>query len=332
MAMTIEQIAKELGVSITTVKLVHSGKADKYRISKKTQQRVLEFIDKNGIIVNQTARSLKLKKSNTIGLIVPSVTNVFFSSLIEQFERAMNKRGYQLITVSSEDNQNKGTSSALNLIERGVDGLFVVPNSAQQQLDITKKFPNKPIIFLDQDFQVDEHSIVLSDNYEAFYELTNTVWQKQVNETFVISGDSQLPSIRSRLEGFVDSSNTLNKSLPLNWLYAVPHNTFECGYDGMKALVNDIHRTPESVIFSSLPILEGALHFLKKHKGVIPTTLVIGTFDDHTMLDFLPNPVISVQQNAFEIAEQAQSLMQKALDKKSLSDRIIIPAKVLCRD
>ncbi len=117
MAITIEQIAKELGVSITTVKLVHNGKADKYRISKKTQERVLEFIDKNGIIVNQTARSLKLKKSNTIGLIVPSVTNVFFSSLIEQFERAMSKRGYQLITVSSEDNQNKGTGSALNLIE-----------------------------------------------------------------------------------------------------------------------------------------------------------------------------------------------------------------------
>lgn len=331
MAMTIEQIAKELGVSITTVKLVHNGKADKYRISKKTQGRVLEFIDKNGIIVNQTARSLKLKKSNTIGLIVPSITNVFFSSLIEQFERAMSKSGYQLITVSSEDNQNKGTSSALNLIERGVDGLFVVPNSAQQQLDITKKFPNKPIVFLDQDFQVDGHSIVLSDNYEAFYELTKKVWQKQVNETFVISGNSQLPSIRSRLEGFVDSSSTLNKSLPLNWLYAFSHNTFECGYDGMKALLNDIHRTPESVIFSSLPILEGALHFFKKHKGVIPPTLVIGTFDEHTMLEFLPNPVISVQQNAFEIAEQALNLMQKALDKQSFSNRIIIPAKVLCR-
>ncbi len=70
MAMTIEQIAKNLGVSTTTVKLVYNGKADKYRISSKTQQRVNEFIEKNGIIVNQTARSLKLKKSNTLGLVV----------------------------------------------------------------------------------------------------------------------------------------------------------------------------------------------------------------------------------------------------------------------
>lgn len=99
----------------------------------------------------------------------------------------------------------------------------------------------------------------------------------------------------------------------------------------MKALLNDINRIPESVVFSSLPILEGALHFLKEHKGVIPPTMVIGTFDEHTMLEFLPNPVISVQQNAYEIAEQAQNLMQKALGEKSISDRIVIPAKVISR-
>ncbi|GAL28185.1 hypothetical protein JCM19239_5445 [Vibrio variabilis] len=59
--------------------------------------------------------------------------------------------------------------------------------------------------------------------------------------------------------------------------------------------------------------------------------MVIGTFDEHTMLEFLPNPVISVQQNAYEIAEQAQNLMQKALGEKSISDRIVIPAKVISR-
>ncbi|GAL28184.1 hypothetical protein JCM19239_5444 [Vibrio variabilis] len=84
----------------------------------------------------------------------------------------MGKNGYQLITVSSEDDDNKGKLSAFNLIERGVDGLLVVPNSEKQQLEITKKFPNKPIIFLDQDFKIDLHSIVISDNYEAFLELT----------------------------------------------------------------------------------------------------------------------------------------------------------------
>ncbi|GAM57279.1 fructose repressor fruR, lacI family [Vibrio ishigakensis] len=78
MAMTIEQIASNLGVSITTVKLVHNGKADKYRISAKTQKRVHDFIDKHGIVVNQTARNLKLKKTNTLGLIVPRITNRFF--------------------------------------------------------------------------------------------------------------------------------------------------------------------------------------------------------------------------------------------------------------
>lgn len=331
MAMTIEQIANSLAISVTTVKLVHSGKADKYRISKKTQARVNDFIQEHGIIVNQTARSLKLKKSNTLGLIVPSVTNVFFSSLIEHLEKQASFLGYQIITVSSDEDENKGKKAAYNLIERGVDGLFMVPSSKQQQLDIVNKFPNKPFIFLDQDFQVPEHNIVISDNKNAFSEMTKKIWDKQINETFVICGDSQLPSIRSRLEGFIDACLDLKRKPPSNWLYAVPHNTFNCGYEGMKSLINDIHRIPESIIFSSLPILEGALHFLKNHNGIIPTTMVIGTFDEHTMLEFLPNPIISVKQNAAEIALNSSSLMNKVLNQEATPSRIVVAANTISR-
>ncbi|NOI65986.1 substrate-binding domain-containing protein [Vibrio sp. 99-8-1] len=331
MAMTIEQIAKNLGVSTTTVKLVYNGKADKYRISSKTQQRVNEFIEKNGIIVNQTARSLKLKKSNTLGLVVTSVTNVFFSSLIEHFEKESRKIGYQLITVSTDGCEKKEKEVTVNLIERGVDGIFIVPSSENQQLDTIKKFTQKPIIFLDQDFKVKDQSVVMSDNYQAFTELTREILAKKVSEVYVVSGDSELPSIRARLQGFVDGYKSLNQQPVSNWLYAVPKNKFQDGYEGMQALVRENKRVPEAVVFSSLPILEGALHFLKIHKGVIPNSLVIGTFDEHTMLEFLPNTVVSVQQDSASIAHNACKLMQENIVKNPVSKRIIVPAKVISR-
>jgi len=333
MAMTIEQIAKSLGVSITTVKLVYNGKADKYRISAKTQARVKSFIEENGIIVNQAARSLKLKKTNTLGLIVPSITNIFFSSLIECLENEAGKEGFQLITVCCEGVPEKENQATINLIERGVDGLFIVPSSKEQQIDTIRKFPNKPIIFLDQNYKVDDQSVIVSDNYQGFLDLTSHILAKQVSEVYVVGGDCDLPSIRSRLEGFIDGYKNNNQSPVSNWLYSVPKNTFQFGFEGMQSLVTDLKRLPEAVVFSSLPILEGALHFIKTHKGVIPTSVVIGTFDDHTMLDFLPNAVISVKQDAVAIAENACRAMYCHIKKQpEQQTNITIPTKLIVRN
>ncbi|MGF1909734.1 substrate-binding domain-containing protein [Vibrio kasasachensis] len=333
MAMTIEQIANNLGVSITTVKLVYNGKADKYRISTKTQSRVLNFIEEHGITVNQTARNLKLKKTNTLGLVVPRITNIFFSSLIECLEKECNKSGFQLITASSYDRDDKETEVTRNLIERGVDGLFIVPNSKQQQKDTIKKYNNKPIIFLDRDYQIENQSTIVSDNYQGFLEITDQILAKQVSEIYVISGDCNLPSIRSRLQGFIDSYKNHNLSPVSNWLHAVTNSTFEDGYNGMQSLFEELNRFPESIVFSSLPILEGALHFIKSHKGTIPTSVIIGTFDDHTMLEFLPNSVISAKQDAVSIAKNACSLIGEQIDnKENINTKLVIPTTLIIRN
>ena len=330
---TIDEIAKEIQVSVTTVKLVVNGKADKYRISKKTQQRIQDFISEHGIVINQAARSLKLKKTNTFGLIVPRLTNVFFSSLTEYLEHKSADKGYQLITVCTDSDPEREQAVTKNLIERGVDGLFIVSSCKQQQQHTINTIPNKPIVFLDRDFETEGQSTVVTDNYNGSLNLTQKILEKSVSDVYVISGDSDLPSIRNRLQGFVDAYQQQNRELMPHWIQTVPHNRTEDGYDGMKTLTATLKRVPEAVIFSSLPILEGALSYLKEHYGVIPQHLVIGTFDDHTMLDFLPNPIISVAQDAESIAEYAYSLMASTLNE---SDRtplnVVVPPKVISRN
>lgn len=330
---SIDEIAKEIGVSVTTVKLVVNGKADKYRIAKKTQQRIQDFISEHGLIINQAARSLKLKKTNTFGLIVPRLTNVFFSSLTEWLEQKSSEKGYQLITVCTDSNPDKEKEVTKNLIERGVDGLFIVPSSKKQQQNTVNTIPNKPIVFLDRDFEIEGQSTIVTDNYYGFLELTKKILAKSVSEVYVISGDSDLPSIRNRLQGFVDGHQQENKKLMPHWIQTVPHNRVQDGHDGMKMLIENTKRLPESIVFSSLPILEGGLHYLKEHYGVIPQHLIIGTFDDHTMLDFLPNPVVSVEQDAKSIADQAYTLMESLLeDKNTVPVNIVIPPKIIDRN
>lgn len=127
MAKTVEQIAKDLNLSVTTVRLVLSGKAEQYRISVKTQSRINEHVERFGYTLNHSARSLKLNKTETLGLIVPNISNVFFATLAEKLELRCRRSGYQLMiscTYNDVDYENKLVKA---LIARNVDGLFIVP-------------------------------------------------------------------------------------------------------------------------------------------------------------------------------------------------------------
>ena len=110
MAKTVEQIASDLNLSVTTVRLVLNGKAEQYRISVKTQTRINEYVERYGYIINHSARSLKLNKTDTLGLIVPNISNVFFATLAEKLEQRCRRSGYQLTiscTYDYVDYENK---------------------------------------------------------------------------------------------------------------------------------------------------------------------------------------------------------------------------------
>jgi len=330
---TISEIAEDTGVSTTTVKLVVNGQATRYRIAKKTQEKIRNYVDEHGIIINQAARSLKLKKTHTLGLVVPRLTNIFFSLMTEWLEHECVQKGYQLITVCTDSDPVKEQEVTKNLIERGVDGLFIVSSSKEQQDLTANNIINKPVLFLDRDFKVAGQSTVVSDNYFGFFELSKTILKKSISEIYVICGDSELPSIKDRLQGFVDGHHQLQLPLTSNWMRSVSHNRFQDGYEGMSKLIHELNRLPEAVVFSSLPILEGGLHFIKRHYGVIPHSLVIGTFDDHTMLDFLPNTIISVQQDAKAIAKYASSMMNSAIDKETITNQnIVVTPQIITRN
>lgn len=93
----------------------------------KTQSRINEHVERFGYTLNHSARSLKLNKTETLGLIVPNISNVFFATLAEKLELRCRRSGYQLMiscTYNDVDYENKLVKA---LMARNVDGLFIVP-------------------------------------------------------------------------------------------------------------------------------------------------------------------------------------------------------------
>ena len=124
---TLKSIAKVLEVSVPTVSRILNGKAREYRISEKTEARVRAEADRQGFLPNQIASSLRLKKTNTIGLIIPDISNIFFSSIARYVEIEARKQNHFIILCDSREDSKIEIESIRLLQSRKVDGLIISP-------------------------------------------------------------------------------------------------------------------------------------------------------------------------------------------------------------
>lgn len=332
MAKSIDEIAKMAGVSVTSVRLVINGQDKKYRISEKTRDRIQSIIDEHGYFINQTARSLKLRKTQTLGLVVPRLTNPFFSMLMEQLEARCRAAGYQIITVCSRDEENLEAEITGNLIYRDVDGLFVTSSQYDRQVDLLKNCNNKPVVFLDRDFGVPDICVATTDNLEGGRMLGRKLAGiLEGRKLYFLGGDSWLPTIEGRIKGLVEGLKEEGYTLPDENIWVDGFIKREHGYEMMERLCKELNGPPEAIVTCALPALEGGLEYIKKTYGAIPQDMVVASFDDHAMLEFLPNRVLSVRQNAPVLAEEAFRMMETLIKKEPLAEthKIIAPELIV---
>lgn len=328
MAKTVEQIASDLDLSVTTVRLVLNGKAEQYRISVKTQTRINEYVERYGYVINHSARSLKLNKTDTLGLIVPNISNVFFATLAEKLEQRCRRSGYQLTiscTYDDVDYENKLTKA---LIARNVDGLFIVPSTLENQQHHLRQV-RKPMVLLDRDFKYTDNALVESHNIAGGEKLTQSILDAGKSPVWLLVGDAGLPSISDRITGYL---NALEKNgiCHREWVREGPVNTPEGGYLIMERLISE-WGCPQAFIASSLPVLEGAVSAIRDRFGVVPPEINIGTFDEHPMLGFLSNNVWSMQQDENAWAEKAFDMMLSAIEERPIKETVKVEMKLIKR-
>ncbi|WP_347253661.1 LacI family DNA-binding transcriptional regulator [Leminorella grimontii] len=335
MAKTIEQIANALNLSITTVRLVLNGKAERYRISVKTQEKIAAYVSEHGYTVNHTARSLKLNKTETFGLVIPRLSNPFFAALAELLEIRCRAMGYQLMISCTYGDPKYENRLVKSLEERNVDGIFVVSVDAKSQAHHVKH-RSKPLVFLDRDFGVADASCVITDNRDGGYRLTAAMLDSpMVNKTqqpiHFFVGDVGLPTIAERLSGYVAAMAERGMERDERHLSYADHNRVEDGELMMNRYIELHGESPVNFIASSLPILEGGLSVLRERYGYIPSRINIGTFDEHVMLSFLGNNLWSMRQDEKGLVENACRVMLAKLKNEATGERFVAQAELISR-
>jgi len=202
MKVTIVDIAKQANVSVTTVSKILNNKAESIRPD--TISRVQSIIKDYNYTPNSIARSLITKKTKSIGLVIPDISNLYFSNIALGAENKSNECGYNVIICNTDDNPEKEQNSIRMLKDKFVDGIILIPTLSSTLEDIKLGMTEVPFVLVDRIFDTTAEDVmcVCVDNVYGGYIATKFLVDHGHKRIGCIIGSNTDKNTRDRLKGF----------------------------------------------------------------------------------------------------------------------------------
>lgn len=309
--MTIKEIAEMANVSSATVSKILNGK-DQY-ISEATRKKVLDIVEKEGYIPNAIAKSLKVKSTKTLGIIIPDVMNLFFSELARGIEDAAERMGYSVILCNSDNKISKEEKYIQVLQEKMVDGIILT--ASEQSVSRSLKRRNTPMVLLDRDILIDSDvGRIIVDNEEGAYNATKYLINKGCKNIGFISSKQINKSSGQRLKGYENALLDNNFDVDKEKIY-LQNYTIETGYKGtLKLIGNKI----DGICCANDLIAIGAIQALKEKNIKVPEEVRIIGFDDIQISQYVDPPLTTIKQPIYEMGEEAVKMLITIIEGKGV--------------
>lgn len=331
MTPTLKTIAEKHGLSVATVSRVLNGLASRYRISKKTEELVLKTARELDYNPNPQARSLRTRHTNTIGLLIPDISNPFFATIVQNIEREARKSDYSIILCDSEDETHLEKQLLKMLKARKVDGLIVFP--VGQDSSHLKELYEKgmPIVLVDRCFPDIHLPFVASDNYQGAFEAVSYLIENGHSTIACIQGLPKTFPNDQRVQGYLDAHKkyniSVNKSLIVGESFGMQN-----GYIETKMLLN-LDKRPTAILALSNLIAVGSLKAIADEKLSVPQDISLISFDDQPYLAILSTPLTTVKQQSEEMGKIAVKILLNQINnaENTNSAQILLPTKLIKR-
>jgi LacI family transcriptional regulator len=331
-AVNIKQLAKQLGLSISTVSRALN---DTYDISPKTKQKVLEMAERLNYQPNPHASSLRRHKSKTIAVVVPEIANNFFALAINGIQSAAREKGFHVLIYVTNEN-DKIEDESLNHLRNGrVDGLLISVSNKTIVDDTLYKIQQEgiPVVFFDRVRDDFESAKVTTDDFDSGFKATEHLVKQGCKKIAYLQISKKLSIGMNRMKGYQAALEKYN--LPAdNGLIIDCVDNKEENYIKIKALLNSKGR-PDG-IFASVEHLAITSYIVCKDLNLnIPKDVKILSFSNLETASLLNPSLTTITQPAFEIGKQAATILLKALTKKSftLADtKVVLPSDLIIRD
>lgn len=331
MAVTIADIAKEAGVSISTVSRVINNTKP---VSPELKERVYRIVEKNHFTPNALAQGLITKKTNIVGVIVPDISNSVFGALTKGINSVCSREGYTIMVCESGGELERELNLLDILEDRQIDGVLFAGVDVNQRLIDTMVKKDFPVVLVTQESSAKENVIdtVIHNNIQAMYDAVMFLHENGHERIAYLGGpEYDFSSGQKRLQGYKKALSELKISVPYSYIEQVQFS-FQGGYEGMKRIYEENSLLPTAVVTGSDLIAIGAVQFLNSHGVGVPDEISVIGFDDLDFATYFRPELSTVRIPYFEEGEMAaKELMKYIAGGKEKASTHYVPHKIIRR-
>lgn len=326
---TIKDIARELGISPSTVSRALKNHPD---ISAETKKAVHELAEKLNYQPNIVALSLRHRKTNTIGVVIPEIVHYFFSTVISGIESVAYEAGYNVILTQSNESAQREATDLKALFNSRVDGMLISISRETNHYEHIESILSKdvPVVFFDRSYDNPNTSKVLVDDYEGAYEAVKHLIEQGCKRIAHLEMAPGLAIAEDRKRGYVDALKDHNLPVDEKLTIICPSGSLEDGQRAAEQLLS-LKNLPDSIFANNDLLAFGAMQVIKKRGLKIPDDIAIVGYSNWFFSALMDPPLSSVHQPGFEMGMEAARLLISQIEMKEKGESEVVPEKKILK-
>lgn len=309
---TIKDIAKESGVSTATVSRVLSNKG---YASSEIKEKVQEVARRLNYQPNAIARSLKTDRTNTIGVIIPDISNPYFMRISRGIEDVIQNIKCNLIFASCDENPDKERDLLQVFLEKRVDAIVIATSGGNDDFIYQTNKSGVPIVLVDRKLKKESKNIdsVYEDNIEGAYQLTQSILKKGHRRIGVINGSLRVSTGLERFQGYQKAIAEYDIVQDEQLIY----NGNFTEIDGINAVNQffNLKDKPTAIISFNNSMTFGAICELIQLGYHLPDDVIVASYGETEADKILKSPgIIYVKQSPYEIGAKVGNILIDRLE------------------
>lgn len=322
---TIKDVAKLAGVGIATASRALNNKGE---ISPETKKRVLQAAELLGYVPNSLARGLISGKTKKIGVIVTTILNPFYASVVAGIESVLASKGYTIALYNSNEDSDKEFQAILNLYGQRVDGIILAPVEYKSNNVKYLQKINIPFVLVARNTLDENIDFVICDDKTVGRIGTKYLIEKGHEKIFFLNSWKS-SSARFRLEGYKEALKETGLSINSKLIYSLKPD------ENLEEVIPKILKENKNIsaIFCFCDVIAiGVMKILKNMKIKIPDDIAILGCDNLDFTEILDPPLTTIEISRYEMGiKSAEILLKKIKKEEKENNRIVLEPKLISR-
>jgi LacI family transcriptional regulator len=323
-------VARVANVSIATVSHVINGTRF---VSAERAERVQTAMQELGYTPDATARSLRVGRTDTIGLVIPDNSNPFFAALARWIEEAGFEAGYTTILANSNERPDREHRYVSTLVSKRVDGLILSPSRGDHgTLARLLKNAGTPVVVVDREADLPDADFVLYDNEAGSYEAVRYLIELGHTSIGCVAGPADATSATERVTGFRKAMSEAGLPLPEHAVVEADFH-FTGGREATARLLGTGERF--TALFAANDLMAaGAIRELTERGVSVPKDMSVIGFDDAPLAEMISPSLTTMRQPLQEMAHAAVSLLLSRVTGTdgAMPTRRVLPTSLVIRE